>query len=123
MATFPILSLRGGPQANEAIPTDQRQPSMEDKLYCVYILANERHTVLYTGVTGDLPKRLYEHKNKLTPGFTSRYNADRLVWYEPHGDACSAISREKQIKGGSRLKKIRLIEEMNPEWHDLAVTL
>ncbi|NQT25852.1 GIY-YIG nuclease family protein [candidate division KSB1 bacterium] len=90
-----------------------------DKIYCVYILTNRHNTVLYTGVTGDLPRRVWEHKEKIVKSFTSRYNVDKLVYYEVFEDAYEAISREKQIKAGSRIKKIDLIEKMNPEWRDL----
>jgi putative endonuclease len=89
------------------------------KQYCVYILTNQRHTVLYTGVTSDLLRRLVEHRERRTPGFASRYNVDRLVFYEVTEDATAAITREKQIKAGSRRKKLDLIAGMNPEWHDL----
>jgi putative endonuclease len=92
---------------------------MDERIYCVYIMANERRTVLYTGVTGDLKKRTWEHKQKLAKGFTSRYNIDRLVYYETSRNPLSAIAREKQIKSGSRAKKIALIEAFNPEWRDL----
>ncbi len=92
---------------------------MDERLYCVYITANERRTVLYTGVTGDLKKRIYEHKQKLVAGFTSDYNVSRLVYYETCADPLGAIAREKQIKAGSRRKKIALIERMNPAWRDL----
>jgi len=93
------------------------------KQYFVYILTNKRHTVLYVGVTSDLMKRIYQHRKKLVPGFTSRYNVDKLVYYEVFDDAYTAISREKQIKGGSRAKKIDLINGMNPQWLDLYETL
>jgi putative endonuclease len=76
---------------------------------------------LYTGVTNDLARRVYQHKQRLVPGFTSRYNITRLVYYEPFGDIRDAIVREKQIKGWLRAKKIALIESMNPEWNDLNV--
>jgi putative endonuclease len=89
------------------------------KQYCVYILTNQRHTVLYTGVTSDLLRRLVEHRERRTPGFASRYNVDRLVFYEVTEDATAAITREKQIKAGSRRKKLDLIAGMNPEWRDL----
>jgi putative endonuclease len=89
------------------------------KLYCVYILTNERNTVLYTGVTSDLRARIYQHRLKLLPGFTSRYNVFKLVYYETGGDASGAITREKQIKAGSRQKKIDLVIAMNPGWRDL----
>ena len=90
-----------------------------DKVYCVYILTNERNTVLYTGVTGDLKARVYQHRLKLLPGFTSRYNVFKLVYYEAGSDASGAIIREKQIKAGSRQKKIELINSINAEWRDL----
>ena len=85
----------------------------------IYILTNKRNTVLYTGVTSDLKKRIYEHRNKLTKGFTKKYNVDKLVYFEVFKDMYNAITREKQIKGGSRQKKIDLIEGINPEWNDL----
>lgn len=91
-----------------------------ERQYCIYILTNRHHTVLYTGVTNDLKRRLYEHQLKLVKGFTSRYNADKLVYYEVCEQVDSAIAREKQIKAGSRAKKIALIERMNPEWRDLS---
>lgn len=75
--------------------------------------------VLYTGVTSDLIKRVYEHKEKLANGFTGKYNISKLVYYEVFGDIVNAISREKQIKAGSRIKKIELINSMNNEWKDL----
>jgi putative endonuclease len=90
-----------------------------EKQFCVYIMTNKSNTVLYTGVTNDIVRRVYEHKQKLTKGFTSRYNITKLVYYEATTDINGAIAREKQIKGGSRRKKIALIESMNPEWKDL----
>ncbi len=86
----------------------------------VYILTNQRNTVLYTGVTSKLQKRIYEHKTKQVKGFTSKYNCDKLVWFEQTDDISAAIAREKQIKAGSRKKKIALIETVNPTWDDLA---
>jgi putative endonuclease len=83
-------------------------------------MANRSRTI-YTGVTSDLPRRVYEHKNKLIPGFTSKYHIDRLVYYESTEDVESAIAREKQIKGWLRTKKVALIESINPEWLDLSV--
>jgi putative endonuclease len=94
-----------------------------DKRYWVYILTNERNTVLYTGVTSDLIARIYQHREKLVPGFTNRYNVFKLVYYEWGYDAAGAIVREKQIKAGSRQKKIGLINGMNPEWRDLYAEL
>jgi putative endonuclease len=90
-----------------------------DKLYFVYILTNQRHTVLYTGVTSDLKARVYQHREKLLPGFTSRYNVLKLVYYEAFQDVTAAITREKQIKAGSRQRKMDLINSQNPEWRDL----
>jgi putative endonuclease len=89
------------------------------KVYCVYILTNDRHTVLYTGVTGDLKARLYQHRMKLLPGFTARYNVSKLVYLECGPDPHGAIIREKQIKAGSRQKKLELIDSLNPTWRDL----
>ena len=89
------------------------------KQYYVYILTNKTHSVLYIGVTSDLKRRVYEHKEKFIEGFTKRYNVDKLVYYEVGEDVMGAISREKQLKDGTRLRKIRLIESMNAEWHDL----
>jgi putative endonuclease len=90
-----------------------------EKVYCVYILTNQRDTVLYTGVTGDLRARVQQHREKLLPGFTNRYNVSKLVYYEAGDDASGVIAREKQIKAGSRQKKIDLINRLNPEWRDL----
>jgi len=82
-------------------------------------MTNKYNKVLYTGVTNNLLRRVYEHREKLIEGFTSRYNVTKLVYFENHVDPLSAIQREKQIKGGSRKKKIQLIERKNPNWHDL----
>jgi putative endonuclease len=90
-----------------------------DKQYYIYIMTNPKNNVLYTGVTNDLKKRIYEHREKFIDGFTKKYNVNKLVYYEIFEDSYSAISREKQIKGGSRSKKIALIESMNPKWEDL----
>jgi putative endonuclease len=90
-----------------------------NKLYCVYLMTNTNNTVLYTGVTGDLKQRVYQHKNKMVAGFTKKYNIQKLVYYEAFVAPEKAILREKQIKGGSRKKKISLIEEKNPTWQDL----
>ena len=87
--------------------------------YYVYILAN-RTRRLYTGVTNDLQRRIYEHKHHLNEGFTKRYNIDRLVYYETTPDVKAAIARERQIKGRLRARKIALIESTNPEWKDLS---
>jgi putative endonuclease len=90
-----------------------------ERRYHVYILTNRHHTVLYTGVTGNLLQRVFEHRSKTLPGFTKQYNVDKLVFYEEAADATSAIGREKQIKGGSRQKKLALITAMNPGSRDL----
>ena len=89
------------------------------KRAAIYIMANKRNGALYTGVTSNLQKRAFEHKNNLIQGFTSKYDCKILVYYEVHETMTSAIEREKQIKGGSRKKKLALIESQNPEWQDL----
>jgi putative endonuclease len=96
---------------------------MTEKTSCVYILASQRNGTLYTGVTSDLPKRIWQHKNDQVEGFTKTYQVHILVWYEVHADMESAIKREKAIKEWKRLWKLDLIEAMNPEWNDLAATL
>jgi len=88
--------------------------------YYVYIMTNKSRT-LYTGVTNDLERRVYEHKQKLVPGFTAKYNTTRLVYFEVTQDVQAAIAREKQIKGWLRRKKISLIESLNSEWKDLSI--
>ena len=85
----------------------------------VYLLASGKHGTLYVGVTNDLVRRVYEHKTKSVPSFTSQYGVDRLVWYETYDDPENAILREKDIKKWKREWKIRLIEENNPDWSDL----
>jgi putative endonuclease len=87
--------------------------------YCVYMMANANNTVLYTGVTNDLARRVYEHKKGIGSTFVKRYNLHKLVYYEVGDSIHSAIAREKQIKAGSRRKKIDLINRLNPEWNDL----
>ncbi len=86
--------------------------------YYVYLLASRRHGTLYVGVTNDLVRRVYEHKTKAVPGFTSKYGVDRLVWYECYDDPISAISREREIKKWRRDWKVNLIEADNPDWLD-----
>jgi putative endonuclease len=86
---------------------------------CTYILANKPNGTLYVGVTSELPKRVWQHKNDLAEGFTRKYKIHLLVWYERHETMESAINREKQLKSGSRQKKIELIETTNPAWADL----
>ncbi len=92
---------------------------MQYKQSYVYILANKHNTVLYTGVTRDLKRRIYEHKQKFVKSSTSKYNVDKLVYYEVFDDIYNAITGEKQIKAGSRQKKIDLINSMNESWKDL----
>ncbi|MCB2225485.1 MAG: GIY-YIG nuclease family protein [Desulfarculaceae bacterium] len=92
------------------------------KQYWVYILTNKSHKVLYTGVTGDLRQRMEQHRGR-SSSFTAKYKADKLVYAEPFGDIQEAIAREKQIKAGSRQKKLDLIRELNPYWKDLSEDL
>ena len=89
------------------------------KQYYVYVMTNKRNTVLYTGVTNDLRRRVYEHREKLVDGFTRKYNIIKLVYYEIFQDPENAIIREKHLKAGSRQKKIDLVNQMNKEWRDL----
>ena len=85
----------------------------------MYIMFNQRNGTLYVGVTSDLVRRVYEHKNKMIDGFTTKYDIDKLGYYEVYSNIRDAIEREKQIKGGSRKKKLALIESVNPDWRDL----
>ena len=89
-------------------------------MYYVYMLTNWNNKVLYTGITNNLERRIYEHKNKLVKGFTAKYNVNKLVYYDYTSDVFSAIAREKEIKGWTRQKKNDLIQSMNPEWIDLS---
>ena len=95
----------------------------DPKLPAVYILANERNGTIYVGVTSDLPKRVQQHRENLTPGFTSRYGCKTLVYYERFERMEDAIDREKALKGGSRKAKIALVERDNPQWLDLYLSL
>ena len=90
-----------------------------DRQPAIYILANQRNGTLYTGVTGNLVRRVWQHKSKLVNGFSRRFGLDRLVYYELFDDMSAAISREKQLKAGSRKRKLDLIETLNPYWRDL----
>jgi len=90
-----------------------------EKQYYVYIMTNKSRT-LYTGITSNIKKRVYEHKNKLVPGFTKKYNITRLIYFETFADVHSAIAREKTIKGWLRKKKVELITKTNPDWKDLS---
>lgn len=96
---------------------------MSDQKGYIYILTNPSNTVLYTGFTSNLIMRVKQHKDKVVKGFTSRYNIIKLVYFESSDFVQAAIAREKQIKAGSRAKKIALIESMNPDWNDLYETL
>jgi len=90
--------------------------------YYVYIVVSDRNGTLYVGVTNDLARRMYEHRNGLVEGFTKKYSVHKLVWLEVHGDIREAILREKRIKKWNRNWKLRLIEEVNPNWKDLTET-
>ncbi|MBI9044804.1 MAG: GIY-YIG nuclease family protein [Anaerolineaceae bacterium] len=92
---------------------------MGEKTYYIYIMTNFHHTVLYTGVTNNLYRRVLEHRSGKGSKFTKKYNIFRLVYYEFCDDITIAIEREKQIKAGSRQKKINLVNDLNPEWNDL----
>lgn len=92
---------------------------MQSRNPAIYIMANKRNGTIYTGVTSDLIKRVYEHKHGNVVGFTKKYSCNLLVYYECYDSMLGAIEREKQIKGGSRKKKLELIESLNPDWQDL----
>ena len=89
------------------------------KQYCVYIITNNNNTALYIGVTSNLQKRIWEHRNKITKGFTKKYNCEKLVYFEQTENVYSALNREKQLKNWHRQWKIDLISKNNPEWKDL----
>ena len=95
----------------------------QSKNYYIYILTNKENGTLYTGVTNNLQRRIYEHKNKLVDGFTKKYSLDKLVYYEVCESIENAILREKQLKGGSRKKKLDLINNFNKKWQDLYETI
>ena len=97
--------------------------SQNNNQYYIYIVTNYTNKVLYTGVTNSLINRIYQHKHKLVSSFTSKYNINKLVYYEIYEDPQTAISREKQIKAGSRKKKIDLVNSVNPDWNDLYDTI
>jgi putative endonuclease len=90
-----------------------------ERQFFVYILTNKVNTVLYTGVTNDLKKRIFQHRGMIVPGFTKRYQVTKLVYYEVFFEVENAIIREKRIKGGSRKRKMELIDDFNPHWEDL----
>ena len=89
-------------------------------MFYVYILTNKANNVLYIGMTNDIQRRMTEHKNEMIDGFSKRYHTHKLVYFEEYGHSIEAISREKQLKGYKRFKKIALIEKMNPNWNDLS---
>ncbi len=91
------------------------------KEFWLYMMTNFNRTVIYTGITNNLARRVWEHKNNKGASFTSRYNVSKLVYYERFNDIYDAIAAEKKVKAGSRTKKIKLIKSMNPEWNDLSV--
>ena len=113
MVNFNLLSLRGAKRRSNP------ENNMNGKQGYIYILFNKRNGTLYTGVTSNLVKRVYEHKNNLVEGFTKKYSVHYLGYYEIYDNIESAILREKQIKAGSRNAKLALIEKMNPKWEDL----
>ena len=92
-----------------------------ENTYYIYILSNDRNTVLYVGITNNIERRITEHKQKIIKGFTKKYNVDKLVYLEEFQDVHEAIAREKQIKAGSRKKKEELINNFNPNWNDLSI--
>lgn len=101
---------------NEAISV----PYMSTRQCFVYIMTNKINNVLYTGVTNNLQKRVWQHQKHLLPGFSSKYNIKKLVYYEIYNDIKNAIAREKQIKAGSKQRKVDLIKKVNPEYKDLS---
>lgn len=102
------------------IPLSKAQ-IMKSSIYFVYIITNQRHTVLYIGITNNLERRIVEHQQGLLKGFTKRYNVDTLLYYEEYGDPLSAIEREKQLKRWSRRKKLDLIKKQNPSLENILV--
>ena len=112
----PDFLARAGPGLRRGDDVAMKQP-------CVYLLASRRNGTLFVGVTSDLVKRIWEHRNHVVDGFTKKYGVDKLVWYEPHDSMESAIRREKAIKEWKRAWKLDLIEKANPEWVDLYETL
>jgi len=127
--TWMVQSLSQGPLSLFALVAwlcyrnGTSQPSTMMKQPCVYMFANRRNGTIYTGVTSNPPRRAFEHREGLVKGFSSKYGCKLLVWYELHDTMIDAITREKQIKGGSRANKLALIESVNPEWKDLYDTL
>ena len=124
---LPHLALRGLPRTRFRTILSafaNRRPEFPmPRAPCVYIMANDRNGTLYTGVTSNLPQRIHQHREGLGEGFTRRYRCKLLVFYETYERMDEAIAREKQIKGGSRARKMALIEAMNPQWRDLYADL
>jgi putative endonuclease len=116
---FAIEALKACSPSRRGARAFLRMRWMQDRGYFTYIVASRSHT-LHIGVTGDLHRRVFQHKWKEYEGFTERYNCDRLVWFEIYQDVVKALSREKQLKGWRRSKKIALIEKTNPVWVDLS---
>lgn len=110
---LPVNAVVGGPR------NDKKILGFQMKYYYVYILSNKTNTVLYTGVTNDLKKRTYQHREKLVEGFTKKFNVSRLVYYEQTENVEGAIQREKQIKSWNRAKKVETVSKFNPKWEDL----
>lgn len=96
---------------------------MQEKQYCMYIATNQRNTVLYTGVSGQLPERMFQHKEHRVLGFSKQYNIEKLVYYEVFQNPYDAIAREKVVKGWTRKKKIDLVNSKNSDWRDLSSSL
>ena len=111
---------QGRVRAQPVISTEERNLVPRGHRYFVYLLTGKDNKVMYLGVTNDIKRRLYEHKNKMVKGFTERYNVNRLVYYEETSDILTAIAREKEIKRWRREKKDALVAAVNPEWKDLS---
>ncbi|CAD7040477.1 endonuclease [Pseudorhizobium halotolerans] len=123
-SSFVILGLDPRIQTQACRLTNTHPPAHPARMAgYVYIVTNHKHGTLYIGVTSDLARRIYEHREGLTPGFTSKYGLTQLVWYEEHWDIRDAIQREKTMKQWYRKWKIALIEERNPDWRDLYLEL
>jgi putative endonuclease len=103
-----------------ALATDVGELSTVGNTYYVHIITNRRNGTLYAGVTNSLERRVWQHKHKMQAGFSAKYGLGRLVYFESYRDISNAIAREKQIKAGSRSRKLALIENLNPEWRDLS---
>lgn len=116
-----VATRRGDPARSGLLP-DFATPieTFVGNTYYVYIITNRRNGTLYTGVTNSLQRRIWQYKNKVFPGFSAKYDLHQLVYFESFRDITNAIAREKQIKAGSRAKKLELIERENPEWKDLS---